>query len=320
MRELAADGMLQRVSRPIRGRYAPSPTGPLHLGNVRTALLSWLQIRALGGTFVMRIEDVDTGRSRPAFEALLLKDLRWLGLHWDEGPDIGGPHGPYRQSDCAPRYEEALTRLETFECTCTRKEVRAAAAAGSGVEPIYPGTCAAGPTHPQRPRAIRWRPPARRVTVRDARMGSITEDLRREAGCFLLRRTDGDWAYNLAVVVDDGFMGITHVLRGADLWTSTPRHVGLAAALGLPEPAFTHAPLLCGADGEKLSKRHGAPDVAALREAAEDPRRVIAWLARSVGLVGEDVQAVTADELVADFAVEAIVDRPFPPSPDPWRL
>ncbi len=312
--------MVQRVSRPIRGRYAPSPTGRLHLGNVRTALLSWLQIRALGGTYVMRIEDVDTGRSRPEFEATLLQDLRWLGLDWDEGPDIGGPRGPYRQSGCSKRYADALTRLRTFECTCTRKEVRAAAAAGVGLEPVYPGTCVAGPTHPQRARAVRWLPPAESVSVTDARMGTLTENLRRDAGSFLLRRTDGDWAYSLAVVVDDGFMDITHVLRGADLWTSTPRQVGLAAALGLPAPAFTHAPLLRGPDGEKLSKKHGAPDVATLREAGEDPRRVVAWLARSVGLVTEGVRTASAAELVADFSVEAIEEGPPPPSPEPWRL
>lgn len=312
--------MVRAVSRPIRGRYAPSPTGRLHLGNVRTALLAWLQIRALGGTFVLRIEDVDTGRSRAEFETTLLEDLRWLGLDWDEGPEIAGPMGPYRQSECSERYAQALAQLETFECTCTRKEVRAAAASGAGAEPVYPGTCVRGPTHPQRARAVRWLPPSRTITVTDGRMGTVTEDLRREAGSFLLRRTDGDWAYNLAVVVDDGFMGITHVLRGADLWTSTPRQVGLAAALGLPVPAFTHAPLLCGPDGEKLSKRHGAPDVAALREASEDPRRVIAWLARSVGLVGEDVRTASAGELAADFAVEAILERPLEDGPDPWRL
>jgi len=312
--------MVQPVSRPIRGRYAPSPTGRLHLGNVRTALLSWLQIRALGGSYVIRIEDVDTGRSRSGFEATLLEDLRWLGLDWDEGPRIGGPRGPYRQSECGERYAEAIARLDTFECTCTRKEVRAAAAAGLGTEPVYPGTCIGGPTHPDRARAVRWCAPEQTVAVTDGRMGTLTENLRRDAGSFLLRRTDGDWAYNLAVVVDDGFMGITHVLRGADLWSSTPRQVGLAQALGLQAPAFTHAPLLCGPDGEKLSKKHGAPDVAALREAAEDPRRVVAWLARSVGLVGEGVRAASAAELVADFSVEAIEDRPLPPSPDPWRL
>lgn len=151
-------------------------------------------------------------------------------------------------------------------------------------------------------------------------MGTLHEDLRTEAGSFLLRRRDGDWAYNLAVVVDDGFMAISHVLRGEDLWTSTPRHVALAEALGLPVPEYTHAPLLRGPDGEKLSKRHGAPDVAALREAGEDPRRVVAWLARSVGLVPETVRTVTAQALVADFEISAIEDRPLIGMSDPWRL
>ncbi len=136
----------------------------------------------------------------------------------------------------------------------------------------------------------------------------------------MLRRTDGDWAYNFAVVVDDGFMQISHVLRGADLWTSTPRQVGLARALGLPVPQFAHVPLLCGPDGEKLSKRHGAPDVAALRQGGEDPGRVVAWLARSVGLVGPAVRSVRATELVGDFEVEAIVDRPLGADGNPWHL
>ncbi len=320
MREPEDDGIVRGVTDSVRGRYAPSPTGRLHLGNVRTALLAWLQIRALRGTFVMRIEDVDSGRSRPHFEDTVLADLRWLGLDWDEGPDVGGPYGPYRQSECGARYEAAAARLDTFACTCTRKEVRAAAAAGSGVEPVYPGTCWNGPTHPERPRALRWRPPAALVEVTDARMGTLREHLQDEAGCFLLRRTDGDWAYNLAVVVDDGFMRITDVLRGADLWTSTPRHVGLAQALGLPVPRYAHVPLLRGPDGEKLSKRHGAPDVAALREAGEDPKRVVAWLARSVGLVSPAVRSVAAGELVPDFEVSAVQDRPLTDATDPWRL
>lgn len=311
---------MRDVSVPVRGRYAPSPTGLLHLGNVRTALLAWLQIRALGGTFVMRIEDVDTGRSRAAFERTLLTDLRWLGLDWDEGPEQGGPYGPYRQSLCGERYAAAAARLDTFPCTCTRKEVRAAAAVHGGEEPVYPGTCWDGPTHPERPAALRWRPPQAVVEVTDTRMGTQREDLWNEAGCFLLRRTDGDWAYNLAVVVDDGHMGISHVLRGEDLWTSTPRQVGLARALGLPIPEYTHVPLLRGPDGEKLSKRHGAPDVAALREAGEDPQRVVAWLARSVGLVAASVKRVSAQALVPDFEVAAVRDLPLPDLSDPWCL
>ena len=311
---------MRLVSSIPRGRYAPSPTGRLHLGNVRTALLAWLQMRALGGTFVMRIEDVDTGRSRTHFEHTLLTDLRWLGLDWDEGPDVTGPYGPYRQSECGDRYAAAVASLDTFACTCTRKEVRAAAGASAGSEPLYPGTCFDGPTHPERPSALRWRAPDTAVRVDDLCLGSRTEHLAREAGCFMLRRTDGDWAYNLAVVVDDAFMRVTHVLRGADLWSSTPRQVGLGQALGLAIPVFAHVPLLRGPDGNKLSKRHGAPDVAALREAGEDPRRVVAWLARSVGLAGPQVRSVAAQELIGDFDLAAVQDRRLPEGADPWRL
>ncbi len=268
----------------------------------------------------MRIEDVDRGRSRAHFEATLLEDLRWLGLDWDEGPDVGGPFGPYRQSACTERYAEAVAKLETFACSCSRKEVRAAAVRTRAGEPIYPGTCARGPTHPERPTALRWRTPPATVEVTDARMGTLRAQLQDEAGSFVLRRSDGDWAYNLAVVVDDGFMRISHVLRGADLWTSTPRQVGLAQALGLDVPRFAHVPLLRGPDGEKLSKRHGAPDVAALREAGEDPGRVVAWLARSVGLVGEGVRSMPARALVDDFEIAAIEARPLLEAGTPWRL
>ncbi len=285
----------------IRGRYAPSPTGRLHLGNVRTALLAWLQIRAAGGAFVLRIEDLDRGRCRDRFEVEMLDDLRWLGLDWDEGPDVGGPAGPYRQSECTARYAQAAAALDTFECTCTRRELRATADVPEDGELRYPGTCRHGVGHPERPRALRWIPPDRAVSVTDALAGTRDEHLARDAGSFLLRRTDGAWAYQLAVVVDDAHMSISHVLRGQDLWTSTPRQVGLAQALGYSVPAFAHVPLLRGPDGDKLSKRHGAPDVSALREGGADPQRVVAWLARSVGLLGPGSDRVRPAELVPDF-------------------
>lgn len=299
----------------LRGRYAPSPSGRLHLGNVRTALLSWLQVRAAGGEFVMRVEDVDTGRSRPEHEQSQLADLRWLGIDWDEGPDVGGPYGPYRQSERGASYVDAVSKLQTFACSCTRRELREAAG-GDGVEPIYPGACREGPRDPSRPLALRWIPPARIVVARDALCGSRREDLVHDAGNFILRRTDGDWAYALAVVLDDGAMRITDVLRGEDLWTATPRQIALHEALGQTVPRFVHVPLLRGADGRKLSKRHGAPDLTALREGGADPQRVVAWLARSVGLVGEGVAAVSARALVADFEVAAIQARQAPPWPD----
>jgi glutamyl-tRNA synthetase len=250
---------------------------------------------------VMRIEDVDTGRCRPEHEARMLEDLRWLGLDWDEGPDVGGPHGPYRQSERSDRYAEALARLETYPCTCTRRELREATPAGS--EPVYPGTCRAGVVNSERPRSIRWATPPGEVVVTDAICGVLRQDIATEVGDVVLRRADGDWAYQLAVVVDDDAMNITHVLRGADLLDSTPRQVHLHHTLGFEPPAFAHVPLVLGPDGEKLSKRHGAPDLSALREGGADPQRVVAALARSAGLIGARPRVVRAIDLVPDFDV-----------------
>ena len=294
----------------VRGRYAPSPTGRLHLGNARTALLAWLQIRAAGGRFVMRVEDVDPGRSRRDFEVRQLEDLRWLGLDWDEGPDVGGAFGPYRQSERGDRYAAALRRLSTFPCSCTRRELREATLAPHGVEPVYPGTCREGATHPERPSAVRWRVPAEIVQVDDLVFGTMQQDLPSDAGDFVLRRTDGAWAYQLACVVDDAAMGITHVLRGADLWESTPRQVALHRALGHVPPVFAHVPLVVGPGGDKLSKRHGAPDLSALREGGADPQRVLAVLARSAGLVSPGIDRVSPADLVADFDVARLRSGP----------
>lgn len=297
---MARGGQIGQTA-PVRGRYAPSPTGHLHLGNARTALLAWLHARAAGGAFVMRIEDLDPGRSRAHFERDLLQDLRWLGLDWDEGPDVGGPHGPYRQSERTDRYEAAVSRLETYPCTCTRREVREASSAPHGAEPVYPGTCVRGPAHPDRPAALRWRTPAGAVEVDDLVCGPRREDVRRAVGDFVLQRADGAFGYQLAVVVDDAAMGITHVVRGQDLIGSTPRQCLLQAALGVPRPVHAHVPLVRGPDGDKLSKRHGRPDLYALRTGGADPRRVVAQLARTLSLVPPDVEAVSPGELVDGF-------------------
>jgi glutamyl-tRNA synthetase len=294
------------VTEVLIGRYAPTPSGRLHLGNARTALLAWLWARALGGRFVLRVEDLDPQRSRAEHEREQLEDLRWLGLDWDEGPDVGGPHGPYRQSERGGIYEEALARLEVFECTCSRRELREATFAPHGREPVYPGTCREGPAHPERPRAVRWRVPAGIVGFDDAIQGEQREDVAVEAGEFVLRRSDGAWAYQLAVVVDDAAMGVTHVLRGADLLHSTARQVLLQRTLGLATPQYAHAPLVLGADGEKLGKRHGARELAELRLGGVDPQRVVAALARSVGLVEASVVRVEARALVGGFDVSRV--------------
>ncbi|WAS98928.1 tRNA glutamyl-Q(34) synthetase GluQRS [Nannocystis punicea] len=290
-----------------RGRYAPSPTGPLHLGNARTALLAWLDARARGGAFVMRIEDVDFTRARPEFEARLLLDLRWLGLDWDEGPDVGGPFGPYRQSERGDRYAAALARLDVYPCTCTRRELRALPVTSMTGEPVYPGTCRNGQSHPGRPAAVRWRVPAGSFGFVDRLCGEHHQDIARDVGDFVLRRGDGAWAYQLAVVVDDVDMAITDIVRGADLLDSTPRQLHLLRALHpeLPAPRFAHVPLILGAAGAKLSKRDGAPDLGALREAGAPPARVVAALARSVGLVPPDVREVRPQELLTVVQADA---------------
>jgi glutamyl-tRNA synthetase len=295
------------------GRYAPSPTGRLHLGNARTALLAWLQVRAAGGRFVLRVEDLDPQRSKPEHEQRQLDDLRWLGLDWDEGPDVGGEHGPYRQSQRGELYAAALARLDTYPCTCTRKELRETASAPHGLEPVYPGTCRDGPAHPERPASLRWAVPPGQVCFEDRILGRQCQDVATQVGDFVLRRGDGAWAYQLAVVVDDADMQVTEVLRGADLLDSSARQILLARALGLSQktaPTYAHAPLVVGPDGEKLSKRHGAPDLSELRERGVDPRLVVAVLARSAGLVGRDIDRVRAAELVASFDLGAVGREP----------
>jgi len=289
-----------------RGRYAPSPTGRLHLGNARTALLAWLDNRSRGGVMVLRIEDNDFTRARPELERRLIDDLEWMGLDWDEGPGIGGGFGPYRQSERDEVYAAALASLDTYVCTCTRAELRALPTMGATGEVVYPGTCRAGPTQAGRPGAIRWRVPAGEVGFVDRVLGPYHQQVAAEVGDFVLRRADGAWAYQLAVVVDDAAMRIDQVLRGADLLDSTPRQILLQRALGRPTPEYAHVPLILGPGGAKLSKRDGAPDLSALREAGVDPKVVIAALARSLGLVGPQVRRVLASELLADFEIDRV--------------
>ncbi|MFN4252534.1 tRNA glutamyl-Q(34) synthetase GluQRS [Deinococcus sp.] len=270
------------------GRYAPSPTGAMHLGNARTALLAWLHSRAPGGRHLLRFEDLDTGRVRPWAYDLIRRDLEWLGLDWD---------AESVQSRQLDRYREAAARLDTYPCTCTRREVQAAvqdsAGAPHGAEPVYPGTCRAVPRSPDRPAALRWRVPDARVCAHDRLTGqTLCQDLRADVGDLVLRRNDGVYAYHLAVVVDDAAAGVTDVLRGADLWTATPRQVALQAALGFPTPRYLHVPLMTDYRGERLAKRGDAPPVSALREAGESAAGVRAQLARSLGWpVPDEVEA-----------------------------
>ncbi|HYW10711.1 MAG TPA: tRNA glutamyl-Q(34) synthetase GluQRS [Longimicrobium sp.] len=307
----------------LRGRFAPSPTGALHLGNARTALLAWLHARAAGGAFVMRVEDLDFGRVRPGFMERQLDELRWLGLDWDEGPDVGGPFEPYVQSQRQERYEAALRHLAErgllFECTCSRRDIaQAASAPHAGEEgPRYAGTCRdrrvdpgvrSLTAHGRSLFALRVRVNPDEVRFRDGVMGEQCFDPAAE-GDFVVRRKDGVAAYQLAVVVDDAAMGITHVLRGADLLSSTARQILLYDALGLPAPAFLHVPLMMGPDGERLAKRHGAVALGELRDAGVPAERVAGWLASTCGLAAEG-EAVPAAALLPRFDPARISPAP----------
>ncbi len=280
-----------------RGRFAPSPTGDLHLGSAATALVAWASARAAGGRLVLRVEDIDRPRVVAGAEARQLDELRWLGLDWDEGPDVGGPHAPYRQSERGDRYEAALARLAArgllYYCDCSRAEIAAVASAPHAGEegPRYPGTCRAVGLRARawkRPPAIRLAVPAGTVTVDDALQGRVVQDVAAEVGDFVLKRGDGIYAYQLACVVDDLAMGITEVVRGADLLASAPRQVLLAELLGGTPPTFAHVPLVVAADGTRLAKRaHGI----ALRDhhdAGASSGDVLARLGRLLGIAAPD--------------------------------
>ena len=267
----------------VRGRFAPSPTGELHLGHARTALLAWLQTREAGGQFVLRLENLDAGRVRRGSSDGILRDLEWLGLDWDEGWDIGGPHAPYTQAERQDLYSASAARLPTYPCTCSRLEVLQAASAPHGVEARYPGTCRAGVTHADRRAALRWKVPDLEVRVTDGLNGEIVENVARVVGDITIRRNDGAWAYQLACVVDDAAMGITDVLRGADLLGSTARQALLFDALSACRPRFWHVPLLTDADGVRLAKRSSAASLRQMREGGADPRALTRDLALGLG-------------------------------------
>ncbi len=305
----------------IRGRFAPSPTGPLHLGNARTALLAWLDVRSRGGTLAMRVEDLDGPRVRPGLEARILEELRWLGLDWDEGPDVGGAYGPYRQSERGGHHAGALDRLRdqglAYPCFCSRAEIAQASQAphASDEGPRYPGTCRGltpaerADRAARRPPAWRFRVPDGPVPFRDGFHGECTFDVAATVGDFVVARADGVPAYQLAVVVDDAAMAVTDVLRGDDLLPSTSRQILLYRALGLPEPRFAHVPLVVGADGERLAKRHGALSVGELRERGVGAPAVVGLLASASGLAPPAARVMPAD-LVAGFRLDRVPREP----------
>ena len=283
------------------GRFAPSPTGTLHLGNLRTALLAWLFARSAGARFLVRVEDLDAGRSREALIGEQLEHLRVLGLDWDGGVE--------RQSQRTERYEQALARLRAddliYECWCTRREIREAASAPHGPLPegAYPGTCARLADSERAERAASGRPPALRVRAEAAVVAFEDALCGRFTGAvddFVVRRNDGAFAYNLAVVVDDAEQGIGEVVRGADLLDSTPRQLWLGARLGLPAPRHAHVPLMLDHAGVRLAKRDGGATLPGRLALGESPAQVRAALAASVGLCGP-ADRPTPAQLVARF-------------------
>jgi glutamyl-tRNA synthetase len=290
------------------GRFAPSPTGPLHLGSLRTALVAWLFARSRSARFLLRIEDLDPQRSRAEFERAQLADLGALGLDWD-GQVV-------RQSERTALYDDALARLDAagrlYPCFCTRAEIREAASAPHGELPegAYPGTCRSLSDAERRARIATGRPFALRVRADAARIEFSDRLLGQRGGIvddFVVRRADGVHAYQLAVVVDDAAQGVGEVVRGADLADSTPRQILLARLLGLEVPAYAHVPLVLGPDGSRLAKRHRGSIVA---ERSEAPELTLALLAHSLGLARGRDRVVSAAELLDEFTPTRIPREP----------
>jgi glutamyl-tRNA synthetase len=307
--------MSSRVSdvyAPVRGRLAPSPTGHLHLGNAWSFLLCWLAVRSLRGQVVLRMEDIDPVRSKPQYAEHIMRDLAWLGLDWDEGPDVGGPFAPYTQSQRLGRYSQAIETLtslgHTYPCYCSRKELKTLASAphAEDVGPVYPGTCLGLSDAERTDREKQGRRPALRLHgsgetfFRDLVHGDVRMGWAECGGDFPLRRSDGVVAYQLAVAVDDMDQGISLVVRGADILSCTPRQIVLFRLLGMPVPRYAHVPLVLDHCGERLAKRHESCQLRALREIRISPEAVVGYLAHRAGLLSE-AGRVTPYELLQHF-------------------
>jgi glutamyl/glutaminyl-tRNA synthetase len=276
------------LSSSYRGRLAPSPTGYLHLGHARTFWIA--QQRALNahGTLILRDEDLDPDRSRLQFREAMLEDLRWLGLRWQEGPDVGGPYAPYRQSERYAAYRDAWSRLLTagwlYPCYCSRKDLAQAMQAPHDDEGIYPGTCRH--RQPGAAYAANWRfrvPDGEAIAFHDGHFGPQQLIAGKDFGDFLVWRRDDHPSYQLAVVVDDAAMRITEVVRGVDLLKSTARQILLARALSLPSPAWYHCDLLTDDTGQRLAKRHDAQSLRTLREQGKTPDQILQTLFSTQG-------------------------------------
>lgn len=307
----------------IRVRFAPSPTGRLHIGGARTALFNWLFARHKGGRFVLRIEDTDVERSSAELEEGLLEDLAWLGLTWDEGPGAGGGSGPYRQSERLGTYREYAARLveegKAYPCFCTDEELdrRRRRKREAGLPPHYDGTCRPLTEDQREKRRGEGRPESIRFTVPGSG-GRTVEDIARGkvdfpahmVGDFVIIRSSGMPTYNFAAAIDDRLMGITHVIRGAEHLNNTFRQVLVYEALGFERPLFAHIPLILGSDRSKLSKRHGAPNIADYRERGYPPEALVNYLAFLGWSTKGESEILSLGELVEEFDLERVSDSP----------
>jgi glutamyl-tRNA synthetase len=311
---------------PVRVRFAPSPSGDLHVGNIRTALFGWAFARHTGGVFVLRIEDTDQSRVLPAYIESALDTLRWLGLDWDEGPEAGGPYGPYLQSERLGIYNDWVVKFlesgHAYYCYCTTEEVaarRAAARAGGTGPSGYDGRCrnltpdqiAAYQEEGRRP-VVRLRMPDGATTFTDLVRGEITIE-NEHVPDFVLQRADGSPLYTLAVAVDDVLMKMTHIVRGDDLLSSTPRQLAVYGAMGVPEsefPVFAHLPFVLGLEGEKLGKRYGAASISYYRDEGFLPEAICNYLALLGWSPGDNRESFTLAEMAAEFDLARVNKNP----------
>ncbi len=306
----------------VRCRFAPAPSGSLHVGNVRSALFSWLYARHSAGSFILRVEDTDASRVTEESFRGVLDDLRWLGIDWDEGPDVGGPHGPYRQSERGEIYRDAASRLvaqgDAYPCYCSAEELedRRRAALARKEPPGYDGRCrglsneeraafeAAG-----RPAALRFAMPEREWVVHDLVKGEVRWAAAQQRD-FVIVRSDGTPVFLLAVAVDDMSMGVTHVVRGDDLLASAPRNAAVIEALGGTPPTYAHVPQVLGPDGKPLSKRHGSTSAAAFREQGYLPEALMNYLALLGWSKDDHTTFLSRDELIETFELGRVSHNP----------
>ena len=323
------------MTSPVRVRFAPSPTGKLHIGGARTAIYNWAFARAMGGTFILRIDDTDPTRSTQENTDIILRAMRWLGLDWDEGPEVGGEFGPYAQTGRLELYKQAAQKLwdegHAYPCFCSSEKLaedRAAAQARKDPFQGYQRTCRNISDEEARARIAAGEPYVLRIKVPEGRGDVVIDDAvhgkvvfdAKELDDFVIFRSDGTPTYNFATVVDDAAMGITHVIRGDDHLSNTPRQVMVYEALGAPVPTFAHISMILGADGKKLSKRHGATSVEEYRDAGYLSDAFVNYLALLGWSLDGETTVIPRDVLASKFSLDRISKNPatFDPKKLDW--